>query len=195
MNFNDYLKESSRTDLNFDGYFSTRSRFGDLAAVTHFAIGLTTEACELMECWNFSACDWEDQVHAREEVGDMWWYIAGIARLRPSVASGISGLDHWLPWLGSNDITNMVVKSGDVLDQVKRGIYYGRFDYEVFDQKVLGAAELLVGISTSLGGAKSIMESNILKLRTRYPDSFSANLAIERDVEAERRALEGGHGG
>ncbi len=40
-------------------------------------------------------------------------------------------------------------------------------------------------------GFESLMRLNIEKLRKRYPDKFTSELALNRDLEAERKALGG----
>jgi hypothetical protein len=35
------------------------------------------------------------------------------------------------------------------------------------------------------------MDRNIAKLRTRYPEKFASDRALNRDLEAERKVLEG----
>ena len=36
------------------------------------------------------------------------------------------------------------------------------------------------------------LEKNIAKLKKRYPEKFDENLAVNRDLETERKILEGG---
>jgi hypothetical protein len=81
--------------------------------------------------------------------------------------------------------------SADALDLFKKRLFYNKPIDEarlrVLIECVAGEIGNLAcntGISLSV-----VMERNIAKLRARYPDKYSDELAESRDLEAERKAL------
>lgn len=86
---------------------------------------------------------------------------------------------------------------GEIADALKKHLIYGK---ELDTINILEEsgdlswyqALLMAATKQSLGVA---MERNIAKLRQRFGDVFSVEAALNRDLPAERRALEGGtHG-
>lgn len=69
------------------------------------------------------------------------------------------------------DLTNLIEEAGD-------GLWY--------------TAEQISGVQALTGAdAHDIAARNIAKLKIRYSDRFDGDSSIERDLEAERRAVEG----
>lgn len=97
--------------------------------ILHGAIGIATEAGELLEavieCMVEGKSKPLDRVNVKEELGDLFWYIAVICD-----AMGL--------------------------------------------------------------GFEEIMAANIAKLKLRFPDNFSEEKAIDRDITEERKLLEAG---
>jgi hypothetical protein len=91
----------------------------------------------------------------------------------------------------------MATEAGELVDMMKKHIFYGReldlvnAEEELGDgnwyQGVMVAAMRLKGYQTSF---EQIMEKNIAKLRARYGDKFSEEAALERDLDTERDVLE-----
>lgn len=82
---------------------------------------------------------------------------------------------------------------GEIADALKKHIIYGKEldlinmmeesgDFKWYD------ALLLTAIKRTM---QESMEKNIAKLRARFGDKFSAAAALTRDLDAERRILEG----
>lgn len=49
---------------------------------------------------------------------------------------------------------------------------------------------IAIGVEGAQGSLDDIMDQNIKKLRTRFPDRFEAHRALHRDLDAERAVLE-----
>lgn len=84
-------------------------------------------------------------------------------------------------------------ESGEILDAVKRYIFYGKPVDRVNIIEEAGdalwyLAVLLKGVDSSFDEA---MERNIAKLRARFGDKFTEAQALNRDLNKERVALEG----
>lgn len=124
-----YIKDSERTETMDFGSIRRRLEKTDTIRIIHMAMGLVTEAAEIMDALKkhlFYGKDL-DLVNLAEEMGDQFWYLAGMARV-----------------LGYTD----------------------------FDQ---------------------IMQTNIDKLRARFPEKFTEESALVRDLDKERGILEEGH--
>lgn len=86
----------------------------------------------------------------------------------------------------------LVTESGEFLDNFKKHIYYGKpFDATNVVEEI-GDVLWYCAIALDCVGMsfEQCMERNIHKLRTRYPEKFNQTDAIDRDLDAERLALE-----
>jgi len=121
-----YINDSERTETMDFGPIRRRLEKTDTIRIIHMAMGLVTEAAEIMDALKkhlFYGKDL-DLVNLAEEMGDQFWYLAGMARV-----------------LGYTD----------------------------FDQ---------------------IMQTNIDKLKARFPEKFTEENALVRDLDKERYILE-----
>lgn len=84
-------------------------------------------------------------------------------------------------------------EAGELLDALKKHVYYDKplDTVNVIEE----AGDILWYLAIILAAAGSnfdeAMTRNIEKLRNRYPDGFTKQGALERNLEAERKALEG----
>jgi NTP pyrophosphatase (non-canonical NTP hydrolase) len=97
-----------------------------------------------------------------------------------------------------HSILGLASEVGEIADQLKKHVFYGKeLDVvnlaeelgDVFWYEALMANELATthpDISFD-----SIEEVNIAKLKKRYGDKFSEQRAVKRDLDVERRILEG----
>jgi NTP pyrophosphatase (non-canonical NTP hydrolase) len=92
----------------------------------------------------------------------------------------------------------METEVGEFTDQLKKHIFYGKpLDFvnllEEIGDKFWYVALALDFIEDVNSGStfESVQERNIAKLRKRYPDKFTEYDALNRDLEAERKELEG----
>jgi NTP pyrophosphatase (non-canonical NTP hydrolase) len=133
--------------------------------VVHAAIGLMTEAVELHQ---FST-----MVNLKEELGDICWYAA-IAMdsfgLNDESSMASIGLESEVPTVNVSSERRVMV------------IIYAASDKEILDSvRIICNAH---GILFS-----DVLESNIRKLKARYPEKFTSEKAIVRDLAAESEAL------
>jgi NTP pyrophosphatase (non-canonical NTP hydrolase) len=83
-------------------------------------------------------------------------------------------------------------EAGELADQVKRAMFYGTEldSFNVMEE----CGDLLWYVALALDAVgytvEQAMESNIAKLRNRFPQRFDAERAIHRDLDAERQTLE-----
>ena len=86
----------------------------------------------------------------------------------------------------------MVTEAGELADMLKKHIFYGK---EVDKTNAIEEAGdvlwyLAVLLDTLGVSFEEVMEKNIAKLRARYPDKFTKDDAINRDLKVEREILE-----
>ena len=90
----------------------------------------------------------------------------------------------------------MSTEANELVDQMKKVIFYGKPMDTANIVEELGDVLFYVAIvcrelNVSM---ERIGEINIAKLKKRYPDAFSEENALNRDLDAERKILEGSGG-
>lgn len=203
MTPSEYLKASERTEFTPRFVREEGITFPDQelfrSKLMHAAMGLVTEAAELSEETLEKVLF--DHVHVIEELGDLEWYVALAVRALGKNLDDIDDRAHRtylaetqnMPTLRSDWATRrIIVTAGDLIDQLKKLTIYS---------KPLDEEKFLTGI-VKLRGYIDVMclcvrvrlhevrEKNIAKLMKRYPDKFTSERAINRDLDGERRALE-----
>lgn len=88
----------------------------------------------------------------------------------------------------------MVTEAAEIADIVKKSAFYGKkLDKTHLKEE---AGDLLYYIAVLLWNEgwtfEEVMKMNNEKLAARFPDKFQSSLAINKNVEAERKVLEGG---
>ena len=86
-----------------------------------------------------------------------------------------------------------VTEAGELMDALKKHYFYGAPLGEVNLVEELGdltwyIAIMLHALDVSF---EELFDRNIAKLRDRYPEKFTTDKALHRDLEVERDALEG----
>ena len=87
----------------------------------------------------------------------------------------------------------LCTESGEVKDIMKRSKFYGKNIDIVNFKEELGDILWYVAIACDAldVAMEDLMDGNIAKLRIRYPEKFTNDNAINRDLTAERKVLEG----
>lgn len=164
----------------------------------HGALGLATEAGEFLEASLYGL----DRVNAKEELGDITWYIPPICR---ALGTTIEQVEDALgaPDIGPGSVLTtptlldvagrLCVEAAHVQDVLKRTVYYGApLNSEAIIHRLGRIIHLIrhacVLLDTDHDEVKAI---NINKLKARFPDRFTEAGAIERDTQHERVVLEG----
>lgn len=83
-------------------------------------------------------------------------------------------------------------ESGELLDAFKKHIFYGKpLDHTNIKEEIGDKMWYISNLCRLMNiDLEEIMQTNINKLRIRYPEKFSNDLAEKRDLEAERKELE-----
>ena len=86
----------------------------------------------------------------------------------------------------------LVTEAGEFQDMLKKHIFYGRELDLVNLKEEIGDILWYCAIALEALDAdfESVMQTNIDKLKARYPDKFSSERAINRNLDKEREILE-----
>ena len=187
MNWTTYKQEAKRTFaidqviLNCSNKIDATEFIMKLNQL-HCVIGISTEIAEFAD-----AIVKKDATNIKEEIGDIMWYTANLERLTdndaplPKDMKGVQVFaDEWL--FGTQEL----------VDHYKKAVYYGSDVDQLYVKEHLRMIkETICGIVNNAGGdIESILETNINKLRIRYPEKFNQDEAENRDLVAERKELE-----
>jgi NTP pyrophosphatase (non-canonical NTP hydrolase) len=84
-------------------------------------------------------------------------------------------------------------ETGELQDMVKKALIYNKPFDRVNVLEECGDTLWYLALALDAAGytMAECMEKNIEKLRTRFPDKFTFKKANERDLDAERKTLEG----
>jgi len=87
-----------------------------------------------------------------------------------------------------------VTEAGEMMDSVKKSCFYGQeLDRVSLEEEAGDMLWYIALLLNELGVTfEQVMETNIAKLRIRYPKQFTEGAAGNRDLDAERKTLERG---
>lgn len=90
-------------------------------------------------------------------------------------------------------VLGLVTESGELADAMKRNLAYGQdLDVVNLKEEVGDLMWYIINLCRFLNtDLEDILDMNIAKLRVRYPEKFTEEAAINRDVDKERVTLEG----
>ena len=94
----------------------------------------------------------------------------------------------------SDDVYNEHCISKEVEDKTSDLLFHFLVNLHLGDNRQHSLVDTMFAIGIQLGFTKEelykSLENNINKLKVRYPESFSEELAINRNLEQERKELE-----
>lgn len=178
----DYIENAMRTE-SMDLFKVDSPR------LLHASLGVITEICELIESADLD----DDDLNAKEELGDVLWYIAiGADELEVTFGELLEAANFDLKSM-EDQAPGLVVAQllGTLADIHKRGCFYG-LDTDVAKMTVwLGNALVVVKhvCEEKEISLQDCMKANIAKLTKRYPEKFTTEDAVNRDVDAEMEAV------
>jgi NTP pyrophosphatase (non-canonical NTP hydrolase) len=155
----------------------------------HAAMGLVTEIGELYEV--------ESEEHELEEIGDVLWYLA----LAHDVFEMDWNEEFLIDWAvnyirGDNPLESLSIYSSELLDLVKKQIFYGKPIDLDYARVIVAFMKMVIEVGTNENEScpftfQQVLEANVNKLKTRYPEKFTEEAAVNRDVKAEYAAMNG----
>lgn len=191
MDLKEYIFLSERTLINK----------GKELNLVHSAAGVFTELGEIVD--NFKKHIFYgkelDLVNLKEEIGDVAWYIAipfreiksiNIDYVLKSLKEYKLEKDNKLKtefqlWQLIKDISSFIIQYTDNMDYLINS-KDEKVCYFVHGFKFLESLCEYFDINF-----EDVLETNINKLKVRYPDKFSEFNALNRDLQEERKVLEG----
>lgn len=186
---NNYIELAKRTESLVLGLNDLSLR------LLHSSMGLATEIIEFNETYyKEGALRQLDIVNLLEEIGDMFWYIAiGCDILKINFSNIILELKNEKFELNTKLYLRIAESNiGAILDKCKRQIFYRKIIDEIeYKQLYIEVIKNLYKLVISMGyDFEPVLQKNISKLKTRYPEKYSDDNAINRNLEEERRVLE-----
>lgn len=184
MEIQEYIKQSERTLID-------RSKRLNLI---HSALGVITEVGEIIDVIKRHIFYYKelDIVNIKEEIGDLAWYFA------------IPFREFKLDVLDSNDNAFFIDTRNDFYWNLTFVIVEFQEQYileidnfndpfkEVNTETIQKSFSFLRTLCKYFEiDLNECLEMNIKKLQTRYPEKFTNELALNRNLEAERKVLEG----
>jgi NTP pyrophosphatase (non-canonical NTP hydrolase) len=184
MNYTEYQKLARRTE-SLPKFIDERTEWE--FRLNHANIGLQTEIGELFESE-------DDEINMKEELGDIFWYL--------DLACHVFGITIYdLPTVRLDtkysDEIRLIVYNAQFADKAKCLIYYRQqFDLDNSDNKKAFKSDENIKDCLNIADDNTIpvheiLESNIAKLSARFPDKYTDQAALNRDIEKERQVLEG----
>ena len=185
MNLEQYLVESERTLIDKSTELNLR----------HASLGIRTELGELLDIFKKNLFYGKpiDTINFKEELGDLCWYPAISARIfnfDPKVYS-IVILNH------EEDNYKTIIKQlnynfisyANILDSCSENIL---IDQDYINTKTKHLFAFIKAVGERFGiKFEDILDTNINKLKARFPEKFTEEKALNRDLITERKILEG----
>lgn len=178
MEWNEYKQLSEKT-------LSTEFHCGkQVENLLHGVIGVLTELEELLS--------WNDEVNKKEEVADVFWYIALLDR-ELNIGLEITKFEKEFTQIKNQALIVQALKqSCTLLDYLKKKIYYNKDisinDFSKMTENLFGT--MCVFCHHNDINIQNILDTNIEKLKARYGEKFSSDKAINRNLDKERLILE-----
>ena len=177
MNWEEYKKLSEKT-------LSTEFHCGkQVENLLHGVVGVITELEELI--------GWNDDVNKKEEVADIFWYIALLDR-ELNLNLKIPSYDVEFTQIGNDVLIIQSFKTSSLLlDLLKKKLFYNKnIDITSFSDLTKSLFQsMCIFCNVNDIDVKSILNTNIEKLKARYGEKFTSERAINRNLEREREIL------
>lgn len=169
-----------------------------LLNIGHGIIGFCTEVGELQQglhAYLTGASQMRDdmKVNAREEMGDIGFYLIGILAKELKIKVPTTGKKVKLTGTITENIMLLDGLATDALDVHKKAYYDRDYDLVRLADRVTLAVTYYYGICFSLFGEPpaQILEENKAKLDARYAEKFTTEEAMDRDLKKEAKAVGG----
>lgn len=173
MNFEQYRKEAARTCVVLD----------DESHRQHMILGIISEVGELADAYKKHLAYGKelDKVNVLEEIADIFWYVANWVNTRPEYSSSE------VKFIKSKDLETGEEETtpSDFFFTYLQTLHLGKLNGLVNKTFSLG-----IHLGFTIEEVEKALDNNIAKLRVRYPEKFTQEKAMNRDLESERKELE-----
>lgn len=189
MNLREFQRDALRTESTIFHISSVSPR------IIHGITGIVTEVGELQE--GLFGSSYRD-LNLKEEIGDIMWYMALLLDdLHLTFDSipckelitlegkplGINKQRELASWMN--------IYAGKLTNQLKRALFYGKpWEQDLIIDHLRNLYQYILTfcdeVNVNIG---DVCEAVIAKLRKRYPDKFTVQAALNRDLVAEETAM------
>jgi len=143
----------------------------------HMELGIITECGEVLDIFkkNLAYKKPIDFVNLGEEIADISWYLVNKATFQ------------------NIEITEVISESYKEVYSLPSTTFFKHLSISLDDEEysIVTALEYLKGIAEEHGLVyEEMLFRNIAKLKVRYPEKFDENLALNRNLDEERKTLE-----
>jgi NTP pyrophosphatase (non-canonical NTP hydrolase) len=190
MNWIDYLPLAEKT---LSTQFNCQDEF--YQKMLHAVIGSLTEVEEILENYEDGELmvDVNKQGSVAEESADIFWYLSILFRELDIRNYNYKPADNFKIDTPFNTLLSFTKVSLKFLDLLKKKIFYNK---EIPNETMVDLSIKLHALLSHFchqynTNIDDILDKNIAKLKARYGDKFSSDKAINRDLETERKILEG----
>lgn len=180
MTYREYQKLASRTYVDL----------GEKLNLLHMVVGVVSEYNEYKDSLRNHLGKKQDFVNTGEELADMLWYIANYCTIRDIDFTELFTEKVFLS-KADPDVMYWVSSWSDL---IKANVFYNkeinRNSEELLIHTIVSwICERFEEYPEELD-VKESLEKNIEKLKQRFPDKFSEEKALNRDLKKERAILE-----
>ena len=189
MNWIDYLPLAEKT---LSTQFNCQDEF--YQKILHAVIGSLTEVEEILENYEDGelVVDINKQGSVVEESADIFWYLSILFR-ELNIRNYNYKPNEFKIDVPFNTLLSFTTVSLKFLDLLKKKIFYNK---EIPKETMIDLSIKLHSLLSHFCNQYNadidvILEKNISKLKSRYGEKFSSDKAINRDLETERKILEG----
>lgn len=155
--------------------------------IPHMIYGMMSEMPELIQ-----ACNNEDKINIGEELTDLVWYLSNYCRFQ-NIQLEYLVIDVPAPSKNLTIIEDLMWWIGELADINKKEIAYGKVYSLETEINILQNLFYWIQVFYKRYNIDmyNCLDKNIAKLKQRYPEKFTTENALNRDLDAERQILEG----
>lgn len=178
----------------------------DWTRLLHAVLGLTSESFELLDEYKTNRLTNKDKILG--ETGDLWWFMALVMKV--VLDQGYTESDLWIGMSAKFQMMEDEIEFDDIeeairefqidieplVTAVKAKCFYSKEPEitelnEIIQLAIWALCELTVSVMQEfdIESVDVIWESNIAKLRARFPEKFTEHDALNRDTEKEFEAI------
>lgn len=184
--FEEYRKLTERTLASLDHHTSNYRLLDNL----HLVIGMMTEIAEIIQ----GDREGKGNVNLQEEIGDLCWYLANYLNINNIGTTIHTDVDHLLGYpIDDDKMYSLFISVSDLLDAHKKELAYGERKTITDIQRrkfVLNIYLAINNLALDYGiDFNRCLYKNIEKLKVRYPEKFSEENAVDRDLDKENNVL------
>lgn len=179
MQLSKYQEEAKRTC----------SDLGEKLNLAHMVLGIGSETEEV-----YKAAVENDFIGIGEEIADKFWYIANYCSFRNIDFQYLYDTRNEFTeeaWEANSEVE--VIKFSKLQDYIKKYIAYNKpIDPKLELNALRGIVWSLTEVISNYNADLNVLlERNIAKLKARFPEKFTEEAALNRNLVKERSILEG----